>query len=131
MNYRNAKFLKNGWIDCEIEHPKYGWIPFTCNPEDKSATFDVKELFDRMVTSNNVSEYVLPTQEQLNEEQMNFIRTKRNALLSQSDILVLPDRWSTYTTEKQNAISKYRQELRDLPNNTTDLFNPIWPTKPE
>jgi hypothetical protein len=131
MKYRNAKYLKNGWIDCEIEHPRHGWIPFTCNPEDKSATFDTKELFDRMVSSNNVAAFIPPTQEELNEEQMIIVRAKRNRLLSQSDILVFPDRWISYTPEKQAAISQYRQALRDLPENITDPFNVTWPTKPE
>jgi hypothetical protein len=25
----------------------------------------------------------------------------------------------------------YRQELRDLPENTADTFNPVWPIQPE
>lgn len=34
MNYRNVQFNHLGTIDCELEHPDYGWIPFTANPED-------------------------------------------------------------------------------------------------
>ena len=34
MNYRNAKFNDVGTIDCEIEHPKLGWVPFTASPDD-------------------------------------------------------------------------------------------------
>ena len=34
MDVRNAKFTKNGAIDCEIEHPQFGWIPFTASPDD-------------------------------------------------------------------------------------------------
>ena len=34
MNIRNAAFNRFGTIDCEIEHPKFGWIPFTASPDD-------------------------------------------------------------------------------------------------
>lgn len=34
MQYRNARFLPDGRINCEIEHPKHGWIPFTASPDD-------------------------------------------------------------------------------------------------
>jgi hypothetical protein len=130
MNYRNAKYIKNGWIDCEIEHPKFGWIHFTCNPDDVGAAFDTKELFDRMVSSGAVEAYIPPTQEELRALQMELIREKRDSLLKTSDILVLPDRWIKYTPEQQNAISEYRQALRDFPDNVVDPFNPVWPEAP-
>lgn len=34
MKIRNAKWLESGLIDCEIEHPSLGWIPFTASPFD-------------------------------------------------------------------------------------------------
>ena len=34
MNYRNAKVNAVGGIDMEIEHPKFGWIPFSAAPDD-------------------------------------------------------------------------------------------------
>ena len=34
MKIRNAKHKANGMIDCEIEHPVYGWIPFGASPDD-------------------------------------------------------------------------------------------------
>lgn len=129
MNYRNAKYLKNGWIDCEIEHPNLGWIPFTCDPADKGAGFDTKALHDKM-RAGVVAPYVPPTAAQLAAEEMAILREKRDALLRESDILVLPDRWVKYTPEQQKAISDYRQALRDLPANTPDPFKVVWPTKP-
>jgi len=52
-------------------------------------------------------------------------KEKRNSLLAETDWWVLPDRTPT---QEQLA---YRQALRDLPANTEDLANPVWPTKPE
>ena len=52
------------------------------------------------------------------------LRTKRNRLLSETDYLALSD--ATLTDEMR----AYRQALRDLPSNTADPANPVWPTKP-
>lgn len=37
MNIRNAKHNADGSIDCEIQHPKHGWIPFTAAANDIEA----------------------------------------------------------------------------------------------
>ena len=34
MEFRNAQYNQFGTIDCEINHPGYGWIPFTADPND-------------------------------------------------------------------------------------------------
>lgn len=34
MNIRNAKYNAQRIIDCEYQHPVYGWIPFTASPLD-------------------------------------------------------------------------------------------------
>jgi hypothetical protein len=53
------------------------------------------------------------------------LRFKRNELLIESDWTVLTD---TPTTTA--AWKAYRQALRDLPANTTDPLNVVWPTPP-
>ena len=58
------------------------------------------------------------------EELWNELRTKRNELLAQTDYLALADH--TLSAD----MTAYRQALRDLPSNTTDPANPVWPTKP-
>jgi|DEB0MinimDraft_6_1074348.scaffolds.fasta_scaffold130256_1 hypothetical protein len=52
------------------------------------------------------------------------LRSKRNQLLTETDWWAASDRTMT---DEQTA---YRQALRDLPANTTDPANPVWPTKP-
>ena len=52
------------------------------------------------------------------------LRQTRNRLLAETDYLALSDQ--TLTAE----MAAYRQALRDLPANTTDPANPIWPVKP-
>lgn len=34
MEYRNAKYNSAGGVDCEINHPVYGWIPTTLSSDD-------------------------------------------------------------------------------------------------
>lgn len=63
--------------------------------------------------------------------EMISIRKIRDDLLSESDIYVLPDRWNSYTEEKKTEWTVYRQALRDFPETVVDVFNPVWPTKPE
>ena len=48
MDYRNARFNVAGGIDCEIDHPELGWIPFTADPADTGAEFDVASLYAEM-----------------------------------------------------------------------------------
>lgn len=61
---------------------------------------------------------------------LNNLRQQRNILLAESDVYVLPDRWGTYDDAKKLEWSTYRQALRDLPANTVDPANPVWPVKP-
>lgn len=64
-------------------------------------------------------EYV-PTTEELWDD----LRTIRDLKLFETDYLALTD--GTLTDD----MKAYRQALRDLPANTTDPANPVWPTKP-
>jgi hypothetical protein len=34
VEFRNAVRLEDGRYDCEIQHPVFGWIPFTADPND-------------------------------------------------------------------------------------------------
>jgi hypothetical protein len=58
--------------------------------------------------------------------QLAKLRQQRNKLLAESDWTQIPD-----CTVDQAAWATYRQALRDLPENTADVFNPVYPTKPE
>jgi uncharacterized protein involved in exopolysaccharide biosynthesis len=59
------------------------------------------------------------------EQALSNLRRQRNQLLAETDYLALAD--ATLTDEMR----EYRQALRDLPSNTADPANPVWPTKPE
>lgn len=84
----------------------------------------------------NMEESVRPTEEFLELKRQEFIiekrwkelREERNKRLTQCDWIVIkststdtsiPEEWKTYM-----------QALRDLPANTTDPENPVWPQAP-
>ena len=54
-----------------------------------------------------------------------LLRRERNKRLAESDYLGLPD-LGGFSAE----MTAYRQALRDLPANTADPANPVWPVKP-
>lgn len=53
------------------------------------------------------------------------LRIRRNGMLAATDWTVLAD-----SPTSTAAWKVYRQALRDLPANTTDPFNLVWPTSP-
>ena len=58
----------------------------------------------------------------------NELRTKRNQLLAATDWEIVKHK--ELGTNIPTALKTYRQELRDLPANTSDPANPSWPVKP-
>jgi hypothetical protein len=63
MNWRNAKRNKSGTIDCEIQSPRFGWVPFTANPNDKGAAFDVAAMVAEIEAFGVIAPYVAPEPE--------------------------------------------------------------------
>lgn len=59
------------------------------------------------------------------EIQWRYLREKRKDLLYETDWMANSD------VTMSDEWRAYRQALRDLPSNTTDPYNPVWPTKPE
>lgn len=70
-----------------------------------------------------------PTDEEKNDLYLQGIRILRNKLLSESDWTQAND--SPLSASKRTEWATYRQALRDLPSNTTDPSQPVWPTPPE
>ena len=133
MNYRNAKYINsNGWIDCEIEHPDFGWTPYTLDPADTDMTVNNDDLLAAMVTAGNVAAYVPPTQAELDAELARNEREKRDYRL-QTEIDPIASntlRWNSISTAKQEALATYRQELLDVPQQAGFPNRVTWPTKP-
>jgi hypothetical protein len=89
--------LEQGWIECPTHH----------DGDNHNVPVDIGHLHDGEIFSIPEKDLDLAWEN---------IRLMRNQLLVQSDIMVLPDRFSRMNTETQQAWTTYRQELRDLPN---------------
>lgn len=119
-NYRNPIYNQNDTIDCEIEHPDYGWIPFTASPDDVETTGKI--LFDKIKSKGKIAAYVPPPIEVFESE----VRFKRDSLLKETDWTQLPD----VPEETKLLWAEYRQALRDVPEQSGFPYDVIWPEKP-
>ena len=127
MNFRNAQFTVSGTVDCEIEHPKYGWIPFTASPDDAEPLG--KQIFAAAKAS--AAPYTGPSAEQIAAEaRAEEVRLARNAALRESDTEIL----RLYLAENlpvPQAWREYRQALRDVPQQGGFPNSVNWPGRPE
>lgn len=129
---RNAQSLQanNLRMDVEIDHPDYGWIPYTVDPSDPDTTIDNTSVM--ALIGSSYTPYVAPTQEELDADTAAGVRDDRdNILTTVVDPMVSnPLRWSDLTLAKQDEWAQYRTDLLNVPQQ--DSFPTIiWPTKPE
>jgi hypothetical protein len=129
-NIRNAVSLnaENTMFDVEIEHPVYGWIPYTLNPDDTDNTIDNTDL--RELIGNN---YRVRTQSEIDTAAANLVRAERDTRLDieVDPIVSNPLRWGSLSDEQQLAFTVYRQNLLDITEQEGFPHNVVWPTKPE
>ena len=85
---------------------------------------DDLEWLDQVQTEPTTAEIETEIARLTTEQPWVELRQRRNQLLTETDYLALAD--STLTDEMRS----YRQALRDLPANTVDPANPVWPVKP-
>ena len=130
MNYRNAKFCRNGTtITCEIDHPVHGWIPFSCDPSDTGAEFDVQELHRRMIKSGQVAAM---TEVEIKEHDAAEVRMQRDLLLRTvvDPLVTNPLRWADLGETLQRQWAEYRRALLDLPHQEGFPAELNWPVAP-
>ena len=130
---RNAKSLQsdNLRMDVEINHPDYGWIPYTVDPSDTDTTIDNAAIL--ALVGSSFTPYVAPTQAELDATAAIEIRNERDfKLLAEVDPVVSnPLRWADMTTDKQTEWADYRTSLLSLTDQPGFPDNVTWPTKPE
>ena len=136
VSYRNAKFIEdNGWssrIDCEINHPKLGWIPYTLDLKDTDNTIDNVSLINSMRQNNDVAAYIPPTEEEILAEQEILVRQQRLYLLQTKVDPIASNnlRWSELTESEQDDIKLYRQGLLDITSQEGFPLSIDWPLVP-
>ena len=131
MNYRNAKYIDSTRIDCEIEHPEFGWIPYTLDPADTDMTIDNNDLLSAMASVGDVAAYVPPTQAELTEALAQSVRSERDQrLLAVDAIAGNALRWAALSEASQSEWATYRQALLDVPQQSGFPDNITWPQEP-
>jgi hypothetical protein len=117
----------NTVFDLEINHPEYGWIPYTLHPDDPDNTVDNTALLALIGTN-----FTTLTQAEKDERKSNEVRDERNWLLENKvDVIVNnPLRWAELTTEQQNAWAEYRTDLLNVPQQEGFPYNVTFPTEP-
>lgn len=125
-NYRNPWYEESGDITCEIEHPDYGWIPFTASPDDPEEFG--RKLFAEVVWS---AVEIAPCPPKSPEQIAQEVRWERDARLAELDKVVSnPLHWHSYTPEQQNELAEYRQALLDVPQQEGFPHEVEWPEHP-
>ena len=129
---RNAVSLDadNTMFNVEINHPVYGWIPYTIQPSDTDNTINNKELLS--LIGSDYEAYVAPTQDELDAEAAAAVRGQRDMILEieVDPIVSNPLRWADLTTDQQNAWAQYRTDLLNITDQAGFPHNISWPTKP-
>ena len=130
---RNAASLQsdNLRMDVEINHPNYGWIPYTVDPSDTDETNDNDAVMS--LIGNSFEPYIAPTQDELDAEAAIDVRLARDAKLANDvdPIVSNPLRWNELTDVQRTAWTQYRTDLLNVPQQAGFPHNVTWPTKPE
>jgi hypothetical protein len=127
---RNAKAMnaENTQFDVEINHPDYGWIPYSLTPWDTDMTVDNAELLALIG-----ADFAPFSQEEHDARVADFERETRDVKLRNEvdPVVTNPLRWADLTTEKQNEWTQYRTDLLNVPQQAGFPNTITWPTKPE
>ena len=129
---RNAASLQsdNARMDVEINHPTYGWIPYTLDPADTNSTINNDEVMALIGT--DFAAYVAPTQAELDAATAVQVRADRDNRLIEVDAIANNAlRWADLTSDKQAEWATYRQALLNVPQQAGFPQTVTWPTEPE
>ena len=127
--YRNASSLnaENTQFNVEINHPSYGWIPYTLDPSDTDMTIDNTELLSLIG-----SDFAPFSQADHDARTAAMVRVQRDSKLTNEvdPVVSNPLRWADLSEQEQTEVSTYRTALLDVPQQSGFPHNISWPTKP-
>lgn len=130
IEYRNPEYADAAHtiINVEINHPEYGWIPFTCNSADTEQ--HGVDLHTRITTDGGISDYVAPTY--TTEELTEFALDEEHDLLLELDrVISNPIIWAGFTSAEQTELSTYRSAILAVKNGVDYPTSYSWPDKPQ
>lgn len=98
MDIRNPVFTADNRIDCEINHPTYGWIPFTADPNDVEQ--HGREIYDEALAMSPAP-YVAPAPYVPTRAEQEARR--QEAYMRESDPIFFMSQRGEATTEEWSA----------------------------
>ena len=129
----NWKNVSNFYALPESILKTYGWLPLTVENENRpvfvSSSYIIEEdgVREVIITRDKTVEEIEEEAAKELEMQWHQVRSQRDEMLKQSDLLVLIDKWETLTEERKEEIRNYRQALRDIPQGFEHPEDVVWP----
>ena len=111
----------------------FGWVPVEQVTENKpvfvSVSYEITEdkVIETTITRDKTEKELAADKETQDYYAWQTLREQRDRLLTNSDKLVMIDRWEKLTDQEKQNISEYRQKLRDLPTQNSDPNLIIFP----
>ncbi len=129
---RNAKSLneENNHFDLEMNHPEFGWIPYTLRPDDPDGSISNSELLSMI--GSDYAAHIPPTSEEIITQKAAEVRAERDRQLEQNvDPMVSNNlRWNELTEEQRTIWTDYRTALLDITNQSGFPHEVTFPTPP-
>ena len=126
---RNAQSMnaENTQFDVEINHPDYGWIPYSLAPWDTDTTIDNAALLELIG-----SDYAPFSQDDHDARVATMVRVQRDSKLTNEvdPVVSNPLRWADLSAQEQADVSAYRLALLDVPQQQGFPHTISWPTPP-
>jgi hypothetical protein len=130
---RNAHSLDstNTRMYVEINHPSFGWIPYSIDHNDPDTTISNESLLS-LIGSDFIA-YVPKTSQEVLDEKVAGYRAERDSLLEvYVDPLVSnPLRWASLSEDKRSEWETYRSDLLNITDAVGFPDNFTWPQRPE
>jgi hypothetical protein len=130
---RNAVEIEPGIFDCEILHPTKGWLPFTSNandPADHGKAIHAHLKAGTRPTRQMTAEEAQARATEKKAILASFARYERDRLLTATDWQLQPDITPPLSPTKKAALTTYRAELRNVPQQAGFPETIVWPTPP-
>ena len=130
VRYTRSLNEQNTCFDLEIDHPEFGWTPYSLMDHDTDMTIDNSKLLT--LIGSNYEPYVAPTEEEILADATIEVRGLRDGMLDRlvDPIVSNPLRWAEMTEEKKEEWKQYRLDLLNVPTQDKFPLEVFWPTKP-
>ena len=137
-----AKFDGEKWIDVAKPSTAAECVGIVVQHKDRSdRASELRKIFKDFTEGSSTHRQVrLPdlsltieeisqkTEDDIKSEAAESVRDKRDALISDTDFLIMPD--YPISSEERQAVQAYRQALRDVPQQSGFPLEIVWPEKP-